>query len=366
MLSLKVLLKDAEKAKQYVVKHKLLDKRYAIKKSQNFIFFPIIKRFRSSWSFVEIDLPERKVSPMALKKGLAASLSKDELSKVRASLDAIGDIIIVEIPKELAPKAKLIADHLLKSHPNIKTVLQKGKHEGGLRVQRLKFLAGIDKRETTHRESGISAKLDVEKVYFSPRLSEERLRIAKQVKSGEKILVMGSGCGIYPLILAKKTAASEIVGVELNADGHKYAIENARLNHLNNLRFYQGDVQKVLPSLKEAFDRILMPLPASAHEFLPLALSVAMNNCADYVTGGAIIHPDNFAKLCNPISEIIDKKNTILHFYTFVSEESFDKAKEMVRKACKQAGIRCKILKLVKCGQVGQRRFRVCVDAKLG
>ena len=43
----------------------------------------------------------------------------------------------------------------------------------------LEFLAGADKTETEYKEHGCRFKVDVVKAYFSPRLSTERLRVAK-------------------------------------------------------------------------------------------------------------------------------------------------------------------------------------------
>lgn len=334
MLAIKVPLKEAESVKLYLVKRSLLNKQFSIKKQKNFIFFPVLRRFPSKHRFVNVSLSGRKVSPQSLKAGLVNELSASELKKVRASLDVIGDIAILEIPQELNSKSKIIASYLLKSHPSLKTVLKKGKHEGELRTQKLSFLAGENGRETVHKENGVRVKLDVGKVYFSPRLSEERKRISQQIKSGEKILVLGSGCGIYPLVLAKNSGAKEVVGIELNPRGHKYALENVKLNRLSNVRFYHGDVQKVLPYLKESFDRIVMPLPKNAVEFLPLALSTV-------------------------------SKRSVIHFYCFEREDDLENAKNLVLKACRQAALSSKFLRLVKCGQVGKRLFRVCVDVQV-
>ncbi len=41
-----------------------------------------------------------------------------------------------------------------------------------------------------------------------------------------------------------------------------------------------------------------------------------MNNCANQVTGGTIIHPDHFAKSRNQISEIIDNRGEGEHEHT--------------------------------------------------
>ncbi|MBU4493027.1 MAG: class I SAM-dependent methyltransferase family protein, partial [Nanoarchaeota archaeon] len=79
---------------------------------------------------------------------------------------------------------------------------------------------------------------------------------------------------------------------------------------------------------------IIMPLPKSAGDFLDLAL--------------------------NSI-----KPNGIIHFYDFLKEDEFEKAKEKIRKACKRAKKKCKILRIVKCGQHAPHVFRICVDFKV-
>jgi tRNA (guanine37-N1)-methyltransferase len=85
---------------------------------------------------------------------------------------------------------------------------------------------------------------------------------------------------------------------------------------------------------QKTFDRILMPLPKSAENFLANALKVS-------------------------------KKGTIIHFYDFLHEDDFRKAEEKVDKACKKAGLGWKKLKFTKCGQHSPRTYRVCLDFKI-
>ena len=101
------------------------------------------------------------------------------------------DIAILEIDEELRNKEKFIAETLLKCHKQINTVLRKDSaHEGELRTQKYKWLAGEKKKETIHTENNTRLKLNVEEVYFSPRMSNERIRITNQIKKDEKILVL--------------------------------------------------------------------------------------------------------------------------------------------------------------------------------
>ena len=95
-----------------------------------------------------------------------------------------------------------------------------------------------------------------------------------------------------------------------------------------------GDVKKEIPKLSEKFDRILMPLPKTADEFLKEALSVS-------------------------------KKGTIIHFYDFLKETEFDLAYKKIDKACKEMKLKYKISETVRCGQHAPRVYRICVDFKI-
>jgi len=275
------------------------------------------------------------VKPKDLKSLLKGKLSKKDFSFLKRSYDAIGSVAILEIDDELRKKQKVIAQALLDANKSIKTVLRKAdKHTGKFRTQKMTWLAGVKTREALHKENGISLKLDVEKVYFSPRMASERKRIADNVKPGEDILVMFSGCAPYPCVIARNAKPKRIVGVEINPVGHKYGLENVKLNKLKNVELLKGDVKKVVPLLKEKFDRIIMPAPRDADAFLNVALKKA-------------------------------KKGTIIHLYTFLHEDDFYMADEMVDAACSKSKVKWKKIALVKCGQHKPRTFRVCLDFRV-
>ena len=236
------------------------------------------------------------------------------------SYDIIGDIIILD------ERAKVNAKSLLKKYKNVKVILKKaGIHKGEYRTQKLKYLAGEKRKETIYKESGCSFKLDVEKCYFSPRLSNERLRVLKQVKKNESILVMFSGVCPYGIIIAKHKPVKEIYAIEVNPVAHKYAEENVKLNKLKNIKLIKGDVKKVLPKIKNKFDRIIMPLPKDAPSYLKLAKK----------------------KL---------KKSGTIHLYTFFKSPDINKQNKFLKNLN---------IKLIRCGDYSPHIYRVCIDIKI-
>lgn len=269
-----------------------------------------------------------------LKYYLKNKLPRKELKLLPSSFDAVGDILIFsEFPKELIKKEKLVGQTILENYHHIKTILKKTKkYSGKFRTAKLKVIAGENRKETICKENDVLLKLDVEKVYFSPRMSSERKRIANLTKPNESVLVMFSGAAPYPLVIVKNTRCKEVYGIEINPIAHRYALENIKKNKLENkIKLFLGDVRKVLPKLKKKFDRILMPLPKGGENFLDLALK--------YV-----------------------KSKGIIHFYDFLHEDEFYKAEDKVLAACKKSKKKCKIIKAVKCGQYSPRFYRVCID----
>lgn len=273
-----------------------------------------------------------------LKTLLKGLLTQKELAIMPTSFDVVGDILIfLDFPEELSKKERKIAERILQEFPNIKVVTKKVKqYSGRYRLPVLRIIGGARRKTTLHKENGIRLRLHVEDVYFSPRLSTERQRVMKQVKRDEDVLVLFSGCGPYVIAIAKNTPCREVVGIEINPKAHDFAKQNAELNKVQRkTKLYCGDADKTLPKLNRKFDRIIMPLPKSAADFLPAALKAS-------------------------------KKGAIIHYYSFAEEGQFKEEERNVLAICERHEKKCRILKTTKCGQYSPGHFRICVDVLLG
>ena len=118
-----------------------------------------------------------------LKRVLQDVLSEEENEQLISAFDQIGDIIIVRIPDSLVSKKQIIGKTLLEQVSTANSIFyQSSPVEGDYRTRKLEVIAGEDKTQTEYKENGCRFIVDVEKAFFSPRLSTERERIAGLVK----------------------------------------------------------------------------------------------------------------------------------------------------------------------------------------
>src|SRR5574340_1046082 len=112
-----------------------------------------------------------------LKQAMAGILTEAEAEELYGAFDQIGNIIILRVPDSTLPKRKIIGEVLLDKVKTAKSVYyQSSPVEGDYRIRKLELLAGDDKTETEYKEHGCRFIVDVEKTFFSPRLSTERER----------------------------------------------------------------------------------------------------------------------------------------------------------------------------------------------
>ena len=338
MLALKAAKENAQRAKEFLVRRGALARGYRIFRDDRFVYFPIPKRVPTRFGSVVNARFEESFVPRNLREALAGKLSQRELDELVASFDVVGSIAVLEVPPALRGKGKTIAAALTASHPQIKTVLRKDSAMAGkYRVRRFKWLAGARKTETVHKESSCVMRVDLARDYFSPRLGTERLRIAKKVKSGEKVLALFAGVGPYALVIAKNSPCAKVVAIELNPHAARLMRENVKRNKLESkIEVVQGDVKKIVPKRYRRWaDRITMPLPHTGKDFLDCALSGARDGCT-------------------------------IHFYAFAPiDDLYSRAVSVVRKKCAAAGLKCRIIGKRVVRPYAPRASQVAVDFKV-
>ena len=215
-----------------------------------------------------------------LKKSLENILSPSESEELFSSFDQIGEIIVLRIPDSLKSKKKIIGETLLDQVKTTRSVFyQSSPVEGEFRTRNLEILAGEDNTETEYKESGCRFLVDVEKAFFSPRLSTERERIANLTHDGEIIINMFGGIGMFS-ILAAKVSKCTVYNIDINPNASLLCEKNIELNKLKGkIISLNGDSVKIIQDkLQNSADRVLMLLPERSDEFLETAILATKNN----------------------------------------------------------------------------------------
>lgn len=82
------------------------------------------------------------------------------------------------------------------------------------------------------------------------------------VKKGDMVLDLGTGTGIIPILLAGKTEAERITGLEIQEDMVEMAVRSVRLNNLEHrVEILAMDIKKCLESLKPSSYNVVVSNP---------------------------------------------------------------------------------------------------------
>lgn len=257
-----------------------------------------------------------------------------------ADYDIFGNIAIIKGEGKSKEEKLKEAEELLK-RGNIKTVLEKISNvHGRLRTIKTEYVLGKRNLIAEHRENGCLFKFNVETCYFSPRLSNERQRIAEKIKSRDKILVMFAGVGAYPIVIYKYKKPEKIIGIEIGKECCKYFKENIKLNKIpkNRVEIIQGDVKKKINNklIKEngKFDVVVMARPNLKESFLKYGL-------------------------------IASKKGTRLFYYGFCKDDEVKDMVDGLKKESAKIKRKIKIEKMEKAGEIAPYKHRYRIEIKV-
>jgi tRNA (guanine37-N1)-methyltransferase len=314
---------DGETTRQDLAAQDLLADEWELTVEDGWLYIPVSApdAVADEYDVVDHDVPERDTQTMPA-----------DLLDETPSYERLGDIAIVD--EDDPDRAREVAEAIMGSDLPVKTVLNRSsKVKGELRVRDWEVLAG-DGTETVHREYGCEYALDLEAVYFSPRLSTERHRVVEQVAPDERAFDMFAGVGPFVVPFAKRGAT--VVGVDLNDRAIEYLQENAERNGVaDRVTAIVGDVRDVAPEYADWADRIVMNLPHSAERFLESATTIAGDEC-------------------------------VLHYYDIQHEDDrFGPGERAIRAAAEPAGYDVTVETRHTVRSYAPHEYNVCLDVRL-
>jgi tRNA (guanine37-N1)-methyltransferase len=286
-----------EKAISILKKLDLINKELKIQSSKESVYVPLkqkpsleylhrIKQVLPQFDFFLHNFIMRKKNLQKTFNDIEESCLNGQILFFPKSIDFVGDIAIVEIPYESRFYKKYIGNIILKIHKRVQTVLAKSSAiKGVYRLREFEVIAGSPKTETFHKEQGCKYQIDLKKMYFSPRLSHEHLRVASQIKENEVLIDMFAGVGPFSILIAKTHRNIIVYAIDINPKAVEYLKKNIFTNRVQD---------KVIPILGNAkaiiknrfqgkVDRVIMNLPETAKNYLEIA-------CKAIKPEGGIIH----------------------------------------------------------------------------
>lgn len=147
----------------------------------------------------------------------------------------------------------------------------------------------------------------------NPSVAEELYNKALDMAGdidNKTVLDLYSGTGTISQVFAKK--AKKVIGIEIVEEAVIKAIENAKLNGLENTEFIAGDVLVEIDDMKEKIDIVVLDPPRSGIH--PKAIDKILD-----------IEPKTFVYIsCNPVTQVIDLESFIKRGYRIKDLELFD------------------------------------------
>ncbi|HYA22234.1 MAG TPA: class I SAM-dependent methyltransferase family protein [Thermoproteota archaeon] len=298
-----------------------------------YLLLPVLDRrkLEENTTLNSLELAERELKvnerrPRSVKDALLRSLQPDWVNRITRSFDIIGDVAVISAQEGTSRYRENLVSALLSVHPRVRLILAKISPISGVgRIASYERWYGSGTTETLHREHGCVYSLDVTKVFFTPRLSTERQRVASLVRPGEIVCDLFAGVGPFSVLIAKLQPSSHVKAVDISPEAVTYLKRNVRINGVSDrVEIFQGDAAEVSHRfLRGSCDRVVMNLPKEAELYLAAATDALKNQ-------GGMIHLYSFRRASQTFEEKISHtmaeleslgwKNAKVSFHRIVRE----------------------------------------------
>jgi tRNA (guanine37-N1)-methyltransferase len=345
---LKVSKRLGERAIKVVTQLTLIDRDLKIRDVEDSLVIPLtrtpskeedekLKEALYAYEYAWNSFPKRVRAVKSLLEALGNDLPPELLSYLPKSMDIVGSIAIVDIPPEIEAWKRRVGSAVLQVNRNVETVLAKaGLVQGKHRLRPFEVIAGTGKTKVVHREYGCTYQLDPKEAYFTPRLSEERKRVAEQVREGETIVDMFASVGPFAIQIGKNRENVKVYAVDVNERAYYFLTRNVKANGVEKTVIpVLGDIRVLVERFAGVSDRVILDLPEKASEFIDVA-------CRLLKPGGGT-----------------------MHYYCFQSEPSvLKKAEKRLRENVAEANRTLQdVVYKRRLRQIGPRRWHVVLDA---
>ena len=274
-----------------------------------------------------VDTEPRSKGPTHWRERLPVELHHLPESLWPSAYEIQGDVLMVKVEPDVEPHAKVMAQAMLEQLPNVRLVCADAGVEGEFRVRQLNLLASRDGSVSTRtqiREHGVSIWVDPGSVYFSARLSTQRLETLKAMQRfrallNRSLVVADPYAGVgpsLPLLLAEPGLLQGFLAGDLNPD----AVDLLALNIADWTAPTTEFEPKVVfcedalkwserPELVGVADVLLVNLPHDSLDHLPSLLPLLRKQNRSLLRGWAIVERARLASTENRVESIVQEAN---------------------------------------------------------
>lgn len=211
-----------------------------------------------------------------------------------------GQIMIVFVTSQAAfPARGQLVDRIRKEWPAVKTILQNINHRSTSIVlgseEKVIYGPGYIEDELCGNTYRISSSSFYQINHDQTEVLYQKALSLLDVKGAETVLDTYCGIGTIGMTLAPHV--KQVIGVELNKQAVKDAIQNAKRNHIDNIRFIAEDASVYMQNLakeKRRVDAVIMDPPRSG-------------STQQFIRACAQLRPESILYIsCNPKTQIRD------------------------------------------------------------
>ena len=187
-----------------------------------------------------------------------------------------GEIMVVLVTASpVFPSKNNFVKALREKHPEITTIVQNINGRGTSMVLGEKEHVLYGKGYIVDTLCGCSFRISSRSFYQVNPVQTEKLYTKALELAGltGKETVVDAYCGIGTIGIIASKKAQNVIGVELNQDAVRDAINNAKMNQISNIRFFCNDAGRFLVNMAEAGEKadvVIMdpPRSGSTEEFM--------------------------------------------------------------------------------------------------
>ena len=231
---------------------------------------------------------------------------------------ATGQIMVVLVTASpVFPSKNNFVKALRQKHPEITTIVQNINGRGTSAVLGKQEQVLYGKGYIEDSLMGLKFRISARSFYQINPVQTEKLYAKAMELAGltGKETVIDAYCGIGTIGMVASAKAKTVIGVELNQDAVRDAVENAKTNQVKNIQFYNNDAGRFMVNMAangEHVDVVLMDPPRSG-------------STEEFIKAVAIMKPEKVVYVsCNPETLARDLKMFKTKGYVAKEDWPFD------------------------------------------